>query len=64
MNNSEMTFANEQVWNDLYLDDNELVCVEILASDKSKSFSSVLFLGSVNHNALAAVYDQRVSHFS
>ena len=44
----------------MYLNPDECVCVEVYASDKSKMFSSVIFLGSVSHNALTSVYDKRV----
>ena len=48
------------MWNELYLNEDEVVCVEILATDKSKMFSCVIFLGSVGHEALNSVYDKRV----
>jgi hypothetical protein len=41
--------------------DGEMVCVELVASDRDRGFQVVLFLGSIRYDALKRVYDSRVS---
>lgn len=41
--------------------DGEMVCVELVASDKDGSVQGVIFLGSIRYDALKKVYDARVS---
>ena len=43
---------SSQVFTDIVIRDGEVVCVELLARDKSKQFSSVLFIGSIKYEAL------------
>lgn len=38
-----------------------MVCVELVASDKSNTFQGVIFQGSIRYEALKKVYDNRVS---
>lgn len=40
----------------------EMVCVELVASDKSNTFQGVIFQGSIRYEALKKVYDNRVRH--
>lgn len=37
-----------------------MVCVELVASDKSNTFQGVIFQGSIRYEALKKVYDNRV----
>lgn len=41
--------------------EGEMVCVELVASDKSNTFQGVIFQGSIRYEALKKVYDNRVS---
>lgn len=41
--------------------EGEMVCVELVASDKSNTFQGVIFQGSIRYEALRKVYDNRVS---
>lgn len=41
--------------------EGEMVCVELVASDKSNTFQGVVFQGSIRYEALKKVYDNRVS---
>lgn len=50
-----------QVFCDILVRDGEMVCVELVASDRSGSIQSVIFLGSIRYDALKRVYDARVS---
>nr|XP_026695101.1 uncharacterized protein KIAA0930 homolog [Ciona intestinalis] len=64
---TEMSYPNifftidsfDEVWSDLILHEGEIVCVEVIASDKSKKLSSVIFLGSVKYDSLVKVYERR-----
>lgn len=38
-----------------------MVCVELVASDKTNLFQGVIFQGSIRYEALKKVYDNRVS---
>lgn len=38
-----------------------MVCVELVASDKTNMFQGVIFQGSIRYEALKKVYDNRVS---
>lgn len=40
--------------------DGEMVCVELVASDRDGSVQGVIFLGSIRYDALKKVYDARV----
>lgn len=47
--------------------DGEMVCVELVATNRRGVCQGVLFLGSIRYEALKNVYDSRVSrvyHFS
>lgn len=41
--------------------EGEMVCVELVASDKTNTFQGVIFQGSIRYEALKKVYDNRVS---
>lgn len=41
--------------------EGEMVCVELVASDKGNTFQGVIFQGSIRYEALKKVYDNRVS---
>uniref|UniRef100_A0A8C4Q266 Kiaa0930 n=1 Tax=Eptatretus burgeri TaxID=7764 RepID=A0A8C4Q266_EPTBU len=66
---SEMSYPNiffmidnfDEVFADMTLEDGEMVCVELVASDKEGSFQRVVFQGSIRYSALRKVYDNRVS---
>nr|XP_039258134.1 uncharacterized protein KIAA0930 homolog [Styela clava] len=49
----------DEIWTDLHLREGEMVCVEIIAHDKNMEFISVIFLGSVNYDALMKVYQKK-----
>lgn len=49
-----------QVFSDMTVGEGEMVCVELVASDKSKTFQGVIFQGSIRYEALKKVYDNRV----
>lgn len=49
-----------QVFNDMTVGEGEMVCVELVASDKSNTFQGVIFQGSIRYEALKKVYDNRV----
>lgn len=40
--------------------DGEMVCVELVASDRDGTVQGVIFLGSIRYDALKKVYDARV----
>lgn len=40
--------------------EGEMVCVELVASDKTNTFQGVIFQGSIRYEALKKVYDNRV----
>ncbi|XP_038838529.1 uncharacterized protein KIAA0930 homolog isoform X2 [Salvelinus namaycush] len=50
-----------QVFCDMTVGEGEMVCVELVASDKSNTFQGVVFQGSIRYEALKKVYDNRVS---
>ncbi|KAM6984708.1 uncharacterized protein KIAA0930 homolog [Aplochiton taeniatus] len=66
---SKMSYPNiffmidnfEEVFNDMTVGEGEMVCVELVASDKSNTFQGVIFQGSIRYEALKKVYDNRVS---
>ncbi|CAN0426613.1 unnamed protein product, partial [Lampetra fluviatilis] len=66
---SEMSYPNiffmidnfDEVFGDMTLEEGEMVCVELVASDKHSSFQRVIFQGSIRYEALRKVYDNRVS---
>lgn len=43
--------------------DGEMVCIELVASDRDGSTHGVIFLGSIRYDALKWVYDARVSTY-
>lgn len=49
-----------QVFSDMTVGEGEMVCVELVASDKSTTFQGVIFQGSIRYEALRKVYDNRV----
>ncbi|XP_072123927.1 uncharacterized protein KIAA0930 homolog isoform X2 [Mobula birostris] len=51
----------EEVFSDMSVGEGEMVCVELVASDKHNSFQGVIFQGSIRYEALKKVYDNRVS---
>ncbi|XP_028934683.1 uncharacterized protein KIAA0930 homolog isoform X1 [Ornithorhynchus anatinus] len=51
----------EEVFSDLTVGEGEMVCVELVASDKTDTFQGVIFQGSIRYEALRKVYDNRVS---
>lgn len=53
----------DEVFHDILVRDGEMVCVELVASDRDGSVQGVIFLGSIRYDALKKVYDARVSHF-
>lgn len=50
-----------QVFSDIMVRDGEMVCVELVASDRDGAIQGVIFLGSIRYDALKRVYDARVS---
>lgn len=40
--------------------EGEMVCVELVARDKTNTFQGVIFQGSIRYEALKKVYDNRV----
>ncbi|XP_061662340.1 uncharacterized protein KIAA0930 homolog isoform X2 [Syngnathoides biaculeatus] len=66
---SKMSYPNiffmidnfEEVFRDMTVGEGEMVCVELVASDKSNAFQGVIFQGSIRYEALRKVYDNRVS---
>ena len=46
------------------LNEGEICCVEVVASDKSRAVNSVIFLGSVSYTALIRVYEKRVRTYT
>ncbi|XP_041112952.1 uncharacterized protein KIAA0930 homolog isoform X2 [Polyodon spathula] len=66
---SKMSFPNiffmidsfEEVFGDMTVGEGEMVCVELVASDKNNTFQGVIFQGSIRYEALKKVYDNRVS---
>ncbi|PIO33549.1 hypothetical protein AB205_0035220 [Aquarana catesbeiana] len=51
----------DEVFSDLTVGEGEMVCVELVASDKTNTFQGVIFQGSIRYEALKKVYDNRVS---
>jgi len=51
----------EETFRDFALQENEMVCVELVAKDKTESVEGVIFLGSIRHESLKKVYDGRAS---
>lgn len=54
-------FLAPQVFSDMTVGEGEMVCVELVASDKSNTSQGVIFQGSIRYEALKKVYDNRVS---
>ncbi|KAK3924949.1 hypothetical protein KUF71_013222 [Frankliniella fusca] len=65
----EMTYPNvcfmvdnfNEVFSDIMVRDGEMVCVELVASDRDGAIQGVIFLGSIRYDALKRVYDARSS---
>lgn len=51
----------DEVFCDILVRDGEMVCVELVASDRDGAVQGVIFLGSIRYDALKKVYDARVS---
>ncbi|XP_005993727.1 uncharacterized protein KIAA0930 homolog isoform X2 [Latimeria chalumnae] len=54
----------EEAFSDMTVGEGEMVCVELVASDKTNTFQGVIFQGSIRYEALKKVYDNRVTSFS
>lgn len=50
----------DEVFCDILVRDGEMVCVELVASDRDGAVQGVIFLGSIRYDALKKVYDARV----
>lgn len=55
-----LTACVPQVFSDMTVGEGEMVCVELVASDKNRSLQGVVFQGSIRYEALKKVYDNRV----
>lgn len=53
----------DEVFCDILVRDGEMVCVELVASDREGAIQGVIFLGSIRYDALKKVYDARVSRW-
>ncbi|XP_023246904.1 uncharacterized protein LOC106636986 isoform X2 [Copidosoma floridanum] len=51
----------DEVFCDILVRDGEMVCVELVASDRQGAVQGVIFLGSIRYDALKKVYDARSS---
>lgn len=51
----------DEVFQDILVRDGEMVCVELVASDRDGAVQGVIFLGSIRYDALKRVYEARVS---
>ncbi|XP_067118926.1 uncharacterized protein KIAA0930 homolog isoform X2 [Centruroides vittatus] len=51
----------DEVFQDIVVRDGEIVCVELLATDREGTLQGVIFLGSIRYEALKRVYDARAS---
>ncbi|XP_045479301.1 uncharacterized protein LOC123684181 isoform X1 [Harmonia axyridis] len=51
----------DEVFHDILVRDGEMVCVELVAADRSGAVQGVIFLGSIRYDALKKVYDARQS---
>ncbi|KAH0535789.1 uncharacterized protein LOC123266618 isoform X1 [Cotesia glomerata] len=51
----------DEVFCDILVRDGEMVCVELVASDRKGAIQGVIFLGSIRYDALKKVYDARSS---
>lgn len=68
-NSAEISYPNiffildnfEETFKDFALQENEMVCVELVAKDKTESVEGVIFLGSIRYESLKKVYDGRAS---
>ncbi|XP_055621589.1 uncharacterized protein LOC129765368 isoform X1 [Toxorhynchites rutilus septentrionalis] len=54
----------DEVFHDILVRDGEMVCVELVATDRDGSVQGVIFLGSIRYDALKKVYDARQSSLS
>ncbi|XP_052861702.1 uncharacterized protein KIAA0930 homolog [Anopheles cruzii] len=51
----------DEVFHDILVRDGEMVCVELVATDRDGTVQGVIFLGSIRYDALKRVYDARQS---
>ncbi|XP_071452486.1 uncharacterized protein KIAA0930 homolog [Hetaerina americana] len=51
----------DEIFCDILVRDGEMVCVELVASDREGAVQGVIFLGSIRYDALKKVYDARSS---
>ncbi|XP_071486427.1 uncharacterized protein KIAA0930 homolog [Diadema setosum] len=51
----------DEIFGDFTVQEGQMFCVELVASEKQGPFRSVVFLGSVRYEALKTVYDNRAS---
>uniref|UniRef100_A0A182LYJ9 Uncharacterized protein n=1 Tax=Anopheles culicifacies TaxID=139723 RepID=A0A182LYJ9_9DIPT len=51
----------DEVFHDILVRDGEMVCVELVATDRDGTVQGVIFLGSIRYDALKKVYDARQS---
>ena len=51
----------QKVYDDMLVRDGEMVCVELIATNRRGTCQGVLFLGSIRYEALKNVYESRVS---
>uniref|UniRef100_A0A0K8SFU6 Uncharacterized protein n=1 Tax=Lygus hesperus TaxID=30085 RepID=A0A0K8SFU6_LYGHE len=56
-----MVDNSNEVMSEMLVRDGELVCVELMASDRDGKMQGVLFSGSIRYDALKHVYDARAS---
>ncbi|KAG8234121.1 hypothetical protein J437_LFUL007487 [Ladona fulva] len=49
----------DEIFCDILVRDGEMVCVELVASDREGAIQGVIFLGSIRYDALKKVYDAR-----
>ncbi|KAK5643866.1 hypothetical protein RI129_007711 [Pyrocoelia pectoralis] len=54
----------DEVFCDILVRDGEMVCVELVATDREGIVQGVIFLGSIRYDALKKVYDARQSSLS
>ncbi|XP_067936239.1 uncharacterized protein KIAA0930-like isoform X2 [Watersipora subatra] len=54
----------EEVFEDIVIRDSEMVCVELVATDRHGDFQAVIFIGSIRYEALRNVFDSKQSSLS
>ncbi|KAL1790949.1 hypothetical protein HispidOSU_024461 [Sigmodon hispidus] len=50
-----------EVFSDMSVGEGEMVCVELVASDKTNTFQGVIFQGLICYEALKKMYNNRAS---